>query len=441
MGKQVIDDEPCVLIERSDAADGSRSLMKIVIATSLLNGLELFDFSVFGLFAAMIGDQFFPSVDPMTSLLFAVATFGVGFLFRPVGAIVIGAYADRAGRRRALLATSWMATLGTAAIVLCPPYAALGVAAPLIVVLARVLQGLAIGGEMGAAAALVVEAASPALRGRAIGSQLAGNALAPLLGASLGSLLGSILSPEQLTAWGWRVAFAFALPLLAVGYYLRRQFLANDAPRAHTAGYAVRRRPGRLARHHIRTLILATLSTSFSTVSFYSIVYYMPAWLNRVMHKNVVTGFLSTAFSGLLIMMLAPPSGWLADRLPRRKPLVIAVAAALAAVIPPIFYLIIHTGTATILLAGVACITALVAVGGCVVNVLILEAWPQHVRASGYGIGYAVGTALFGGTAQLVVTALVNWSGNPMAVAWYATPCCLLSVGALLCFKEERADA
>jgi hypothetical protein len=93
-----------------------------------------------------------------------------------------------------------------------------------------------------------------------------------------------------------------------------------------------------------------------------------------------------------------------------------------------------------ILLTGVACITALVAVGGCVVNVLILEAWPQHVRASGYGTGYAVGTALFGGTAQLVVTALVNWSGNPMAVAWYAAPCCLLSVGALLCFKEERAD-
>jgi len=410
----------------------------VVAATALLNGFELYDFTVFGLFAATIGDQFFPSADAMTSLLLAVATFGVGFLARPLGAIVFGSYADRFGRRAALLLTCWMAAFATLALVVCPSYASIGVAAPLIAVAARVLQGLAVGGEWGPAGALVMEVAPASRRGLVVGWLLVGHGSAPLAGALIGTWLSHMLAPAQLAAWGWRAAFAAGLPLFAVGYYVRRRLLGGEVQQqARTMHRPLRE----LFRHHSKTLTVATLLMGFRTAPLYAVVFYMPTYVERVLHRHVTTGFLASALATSLLVVLAPPSGWLIDRLPRRKPLVLATASIAGVAVLPIVFLMTQAPTTIVLMGGVFCIAVLLPLGSCAATVLTLEALPSTVRATGQGMAYALGTALFGGTAQVIVTALIKWTGNPMSVAWYVAACCLLSVGALLPFKEERTRA
>jgi MFS transporter, MHS family, proline/betaine transporter len=436
--------EDCFSIQRADkpTPHGEHAhILKLVLTTALLNGLELFDFTVFGLFAAIIAGQFFPFANAANAVLLAVGTFGAGFLVRPLGAMMIGAYADRFGRRSALLATCWLATLGTAAIALCPPYATLGIAAPLIVVAARFVQGLAAGGEIGPAAALIMEAAPASRRGYVVGLQLAGNGLAPLLGASVGTLMSSVLSHAQLAAWGWRIAFAVGIPLVLVAYYARRQLFDTDGGYSDRSGDGERTcgPVGELFQHHGRTLFLATLLMCFRTVPLYAIVLYMPTYMSHVIHKPVVTGFFSSAISALLLMLLAPLSGLLIDTLPRRKPLLVATTVASALAVYPLFLLITRVGSAAALLIGVSCMTAIIAIGGCVATVLVLEALPRHVRATGHGTSYALGVALFGSTAQFIVTALIKWTGNPMSIAWYVAPCCLLSVGAALGLRENRS--
>ncbi len=418
-----------------------KRILKIVIATALVNGLELFDVLVFGLFATIIGGQFFPFAGVTKAGLFVAATFGVGFLARPVGALVIGAYADRFGRRKALVATCWIATLGTVAIALCPTYATLGIAAPVIVVVARILQGLAAGGDIGPSSAFVMEAVPASRRGFFVSCQLAGNGLAPLLGASVGALLSGFLSPAQLSAWGWRIAFAVGIPLIALSYYARRQLSDVDARYSGKSGGKAFEPIRELFRHHGRTLVLTTLLAPCSTVPLYAVVLYMPTYMSHVIHKPIVTGFLSTVMSALLLMALSPLLGLLIDKMPRRKPLLLAAAVGGALAVYPVFLLITRKGTAAALLIGVSCMTAIVAFCGCVAAVVVLEALPKHVRATGRGTSYALGAALFGGTAPLIVTALIKWTGDPVSVAWYVAPCCLLSAGAVLGLKEGRWDA
>jgi MHS family proline/betaine transporter-like MFS transporter len=428
-------------IRRNDASphlDDRTRILKIVIATALVNGLELFDVMVFGLFAAIIGGQFFAFAGAAKSALFAAVAFGASFWARPVGALVIGAYADRFGRRKALIATCWIATLGTAALALCPPYATLGIAAPAIVVAARILQGLAAGGEIGPSSAFVMEAVPASRRGYFVSCQLAGNGLAPLLGALVGVLLSDLLSPAQLSAWGWRIAFAVGMPLVALSYYARRQLSDVDARFSRKPGGKAYKPVRKLFRHHGRTLVLATLLTSCSTVPLYAVVFYMPTYMSHVIHKPIVTGFLSTAISALLLMALSPLLGLLIDKMPRRKPLLLAAAVGGALAVYPVFLLVTRIGTAAALLIGVSCMTVIVAFGGCVAAVLVLEALPRHVRATGRGTSYALGAALFGGTAPLIVTALIKWTGDPVSIAWYVAPCCLLSAGAVLRLKEGR---
>src|ERR1700744_4204081 len=194
-----------------------RELLKAVVAASLVTGFEMFDFTVYGFFAAMIGEQFFPARDPLTSLLLAVGTFGVGFFMRPLGAMMIGAYADRVGRRAAMVRTTWMMAAGTTALGLCPPFATIGVAAPLIVVAGRSLQGFALGGDLGVAASFVIETAPAARRGYLLSWQFTSQGAAALLGASLGVLLSHTLSSTAFTAWGWRVPFLIGLLIAPVG--------------------------------------------------------------------------------------------------------------------------------------------------------------------------------------------------------------------------------
>ncbi|WP_240648071.1 MFS transporter [Pararobbsia silviterrae] len=405
----------------------------VIAATSFISCLELFDFTVFALFAGTIGEQFFPSSNPMTSLLLAVGTFGVGFLMRPLGAIWIGRHADRRGRRAALVVTSMLMALSTAAIALCPAYAAIGVAAPIVVVIARLLAGLAAGGEVGAAATYAMDTVPVARRGFAIGWQLAGQGAAALLGACTGLALTHALTPASFASWGWRMPFALGALVAPAGLYVRLRLpeTRTHAPRDDEAA----------DRALIRPVALATLMMLWRTIPFYAIVVYMPSYLTRVMHFPERVGFRCAALSALVLVIVAPLSGRLADRLTRRKPLLLATSGLTTLLVYPVFFVIVHARGEGAVLAAVAAISALIGLGASIATVLVLEGMPARARATGFAVSYALGVGIFGGTAQFAATALVRWTGDPMSVAWYVAPACLVSFIACGLFDERRVRA
>ena len=424
---------------RAAHANSHREMLKVVIATSLVTCLELFDFTVFSYFAVMIGDQFFPATDPMTSLLLAVGTFGVGFFMRPLGAMVIGAYADRVGRRAAMTITIWLTAAGTAAIALCPPFAVIGLAAPVIIIVGRLLQGFAAGGEVGAAVTFAMEAAPPPQRGMLVSSQYASQAAAALLGAVFGMLLTSTLSPASLTQWGWRIPFLVGLSIVPAGLYMRRRLV--DGPVRGASDRSTSIPFVELCREHGGTLVLATLGKIWSTVPVYAVITYMPSYVTRVLHMPPIIGFMSSTLSTLLLVVVSPLSGLLADRLPRRKPMVLITAGTTAVLVYPVFAMMTLTQSPLAVVLGSAVISVLLALGTSIGALLVLEAFPARVRASGFAISHALGITLFGGTAQFIITGLIKWTGDPVSAAWYVAPACLVSFVAVLAFKEHHAVA
>jgi MHS family proline/betaine transporter-like MFS transporter len=419
--------------------ENPRELLKTVVAASLVTGLEMFDFTVFGFFAVMIGDRFFPANDPMTSLLWAVGTFGVGFFMRPVGALVIGTYADRVGRRAAMARTSWMMALGTAALGVCPSFASIGVIAPLVVIAGRSLQGFAVGGDIGVAAAFVLEAAPVSRRGYIVSWQIASQGAAALLGAILGVLITSTVSPAALASWGWRIPFWIGLLIAPVGLYVRHRlrddpFLVNATGRTGTS-------LSELFRQHGMTIALAMLLMMGQTIPVYAIVYFMPSYVTRVMHMPAVTGFQASALSALLLVIVPPMAGRLIDSLPRRKPLALVSSGCAALLVYPVFLMTAHATSVLPILFGVAAFSILVAFGAVAVALLVLEALPARLRASGMAVSHALNVALFGGTAQFIVTGLIKWTGNPLSAAWYVAPACAVSFCALMLFRERRYEA
>jgi MHS family proline/betaine transporter-like MFS transporter len=415
-----------------------RELLKTVVAASLVTGLEMFDFTVFGFFAVMIGDRFFPASDPLTSLLWAVGTFGVGFFMRPVGAMTIGAYADRVGRRAAMTRTSWMMAVGTAALVLCPSFASIGVIAPLIVIAGRSLQGFAVGGDIGVAAAFVLEAGPVSRRGYLVSWQLASQGAAALLGATLGLLITSTMSPAAVASWGWRIPFALGLLIAPVGLYVRRRL--PDHPILSNAAHGSATPLTELCREHGTTILLAILMIIGQSIPVYTIVYFMPSYATRVMHMPAVTGYLASALSALLLVVIPPLAGRLLDRMRRRKPLALVASGSTALLVYPVFFVITRATSVLPILCGVGLMSIMVAFSACAVTLLVLEAFPARVRASGMAVSHALQVALFGGTAQFIVTGLIRWTGDPMSAAWYVAPACVVSFGALMLFKERRFE-
>ncbi|RYY13958.1 MAG: MFS transporter [Alphaproteobacteria bacterium] len=258
--------------------------MRLIAAVSLGNGLEMYDFTIYSFFSVYIAATFFPSGDPLTSLLLAVGTFGVGFLFRPIGALVLGRYADRAGRRAAMMLTIWLMAGGTAVIALCPGYSTLGVASPIILVLGRLLQGFSAGGEVGAATSLLLEAGGRR-RGFTVSWQLASQGAATLVGAGSGLLLTKLLPTQDLAAWGWRIPFVIGLLIAPVGAFIRRSI-----PDEHGAAGNEAPPLGVLFSTQRRLMLLAIPVVMGSTVTSYVMVYFMPSFLTfrRSLHQPAI---------------------------------------------------------------------------------------------------------------------------------------------------------
>lgn len=397
-----------------------------VAATAAGNALEFYDFIAYGTFAVYIGRAFFPSGNPLTSLLLSLATFGVGFLTRPLGGLWIGAYADRAGRRPALTLTIALMALGTLALVLTPSYSTIGPAAPVILVLARLAQGFALGGEVGPATAVLLECAPLGRRGAFVSWQGITQGVAVLAAGLVGFGLAQTLSAEQLAAWGWRLPFALGLLIVPIGLYMRRRLPETLEATGVDGSAAVLRT---LWAHHGTTLVLAVLIIMSLTISTY-VNTYMTTYALTTLRMSASQAMVASVGNGASMMIAALVSGRLCDRYGRKLVMIIP-RVALLAVVYPAFLLLLHRTTPLMLVLVTVCLQLIGGLSGTAALTAIAEAFPNQTRSSALAVTYALAVAVFGGTAQFIVTWLLGLTGDRAAPAYYVMATSVISLWAM----------
>jgi MFS family permease len=420
----------------ADAARSNRAIRSTIVAAALGNGLEFFDFTVYSFFAALIGKLFFPAGSELGSLMLSLATFGVGFVARPLGGVVIGAYADRAGRKPALVLTVLMMALGTGVIGCAPTYASIGYAAPALIVCGRLLQGFSAGGEVGAATTLLMETAIRGQRSSLVSWQIASQGGALLAGALVAVTLSRTLSHEALLSWGWRVPFLIGLLIGPLGFYLRRR-LDDTLPVASAAG-APNPRTALRRTLPLRQIVAGTMLVIGGTSSMYTIAFFMPSFLTLTLGMPPAVSSLAGGVAGAVLLIGSPLGGRIADRVRSRKTLLYALSIVSLLILLPAFHAIRTWPSIGTVLVVVAVLIGMMTLSGPAGFVLILEALRPEVRATSLGIIYALGVTVFGGFAQLIVSALWRWSGSFYAPAWYVLACGLVSLAGLALFAEAR---
>ncbi|MEN7531246.1 MULTISPECIES: MFS transporter [unclassified Cupriavidus] len=428
-------------VTAATANDLSKSTRRrAIIAATIGNGLEWFDFTVYSFFAVIIAKLFFPTGNDLTSFLLTVATFGVGFFMRPVGAIVLGVYADRVGRKAALTLTILLMALGTAIIGLAPTYDSIGLWAPALIVLARLIQGFSAGGEVGGATAFLIEHAPDEERGMYASWQQASQGISFMLGAAMGALVINGLDQAQIDSWGWRIPFLFGLLIGPVGMYIRSHL---EEPPEFEARQAERRANNvkfsplsQVLRDHPREVLAGLGVTILWTVCTYVLVFYMPSYAKQQLGLPLGATFQSTAICGAIILVLCPLMGMLSDRVGRKRMLTVVALAILVLAYPLFHWLNVAPTTATLLKVQIVLGILLAAFTGPAPAVLA-EQFPTEVRSTGLSLAYNFAVTIFGGFAPLIVTWLIESTHNKLAPAYYVIAAAAISVVALF-FMHDR---
>jgi len=406
------------------AAPSKAMIRRIVFSSSIGNALEWFDFLVYGYFATVIAKAFFPSNDEWLSTMLAIGTFGISFLMRPLGAIVLGVYGDRKGRKAALTLAILLMMVGTFTMAVMPSYQHIGIAAPLLILLARLVQGFAVGGEFGSATAFMVEH-SEARRGYYASWQFASQGLAAIMAAAFGSVLSAWLPQPQLESWGWRIPFVFGLLVGPVGYYIRShldetpEFLATRSERNANA-------PGVSFSNQWLNLLLAVGIVAQSTVGVYVLQLYMPMYAVKQLHLPATASFAVVVLNGGLQFIFSPLMGALSDRLGRIR-IMLATSIFMGVTIYPMFaWLQAHPTVASLVVLQSAAGILKAAYSGPM-PALMSEIFPTRVRSTGLSIGYALGVTLFGGFAPTIVEAFIHVTGDKLAPSYYVLLAAALS--------------
>jgi MFS family permease len=417
-----------------DGAMAEAGISRTAVAAAVAgNALEFYDFVIYAYFAVYIGKTFFPVHGEFGSLLAAVATFGVGFFTRPLGGVLIGAFADKTGRKPAMILTVALITIGTLGLAATPSYASIGMAAPIIVVLCRLLQGLALGGEVGPATALLIEAAPQGRRGLYSSWQIASQGLAVAVGGIFGVTLSLLLSPQDLAAWGWRVPFLVSLLLVPIAICIRRSLPETHTGADERSGAAI---VGSVFREHRKILILGVLATASTAVAS-QVGNYMVTYAVQVLKLPAALSQGSVLMGGVVTFAFALVGGALCDRLGRRAVNLLPRLALMLLIVPLFVWLSGAPGAAT-LLTVTAVLAALTAMFGTAGLVQVPELLPIAVRSTGLSLVYAIGTSVFGGTTQFVVTWLLAITHDPMAPAWYVVVMSAVSILAMWMLPESR---
>jgi MHS family citrate/tricarballylate:H+ symporter-like MFS transporter len=393
------------------------SVKRAAFAATIGNMLEFYDFITYSFFAIQIGHTFFPRQGEYGSLMLSLATFGAGFVTRPMGGIVLGIYSDRVGRRPAMLLS--FALMGSAilAISVTPSYNAIGIAAPIIVIIARMMQGFALGGEVGPTTAYLMEVAPPERRALVVSWQPTSQQIAATTGALVGFVLSKTMTSEALQSYGWRVAFLIGAICLPFGFWMRRT-LPETIPQGKSSDRSIESLSHlALAGRHIRLIVLALMILASGTISTY-VTQYMTTYAQNTLHVASSLAFATSLVSNGLGIAGALLGGWLADLL-GRKPVMIYPQLVALALTYPIFLWIAGAPGAWSLLFGFGALSLIGSLPFTAFYATFTEALPQQIRGGVFATVYAVAIASFGGTAQLVVTWLLYISGDPLAPAWY----------------------
>jgi MFS family permease len=403
-----------------------------VAAIAAGNALEFYDFLTYSFFAVQIGKTFFPSDNPTTSLLASLATFGAGFLTRPVGALVIGRLADRIGRKPAMLLSFGLMGVGLIGLSLTPSFAAIGLAAPILAIAFRMIQGFALGGEVGPSTAFLIEAAPPHRRGLYVSMQYMSQDASILVAGLIGMGLAHVLAPADLTAYGWRIAFLVGAVIVPFGLIMRRglvETLHDDEPALLPPSAPAK---GALPVRLIVVLGLAMLACG-TTISY--LMDYLTTYATATLGMASTAGFGATVVLGLVGVIFDPIGGWLSDRF-GRKPVMIAPLLLLLILVAPCFIAIAHYRTATVLWGATAVMQALAAIAGSSVLVAITESIPKRVRSGSLALIYAVAISIFGGSAQFTVAWLTHVTHNNLAPAGYMAVGIAVGLTAMIALSE-----
>jgi len=428
-------------MDASAAAAGSAlGKKRAITAITIGNALEFYDFTVYGFMTSVLGRTFFPSMSPYAQLLLAIAGFGVGFLARPLGGILIGAYADKHGRKKAMGLTIALMAIGCAMIAFAPTPAQVGILAPLIIVAARLIQGFSAGGEVGASTTLLVEYAGRNDRAFMGSWQVASQGLGVMLGALVSSILIMSLPTEALDSWGWRIPFVLGMVIAPVGMYIRRRLHETHAEADNMGGQSERRAKIRiLFADHWRELIKASLLFLSCTVGIYIVAFYLPTFASKELKLPVYVGIWAGVVFGIVNFVVAPFAGWLAD-LKGRKPLILWSRLALLVLLFPAFGWLIDAPSPTRLYLVVGVLSVFLTSQFPALLVMLTEIFPRHVRATGLSVVYSTVVAVFSGFSPFVLTWLVHESGNRMAPAWYLLGITIVSTIALFFIVDRTGE-
>lgn len=381
-----------------------------MLAVAVGNAIEFYDFVTYAFFAAQIGHAFFPSDTKGTSLLASLATFGVGFISRPLGAVVLGRLGDRIGRKPAMLISFGLIGVGVIGLPLVPSYASIGILAPILAIVFRLIQGFALGGEVGPSTAFMMEAAPPLRRGLYISLQAMSADAAVMVAGIVGLVLANTLSPEALQSWGWRAALLVGAIIVPVGLALRRT-LGETLPPLQAA-----LAPPRVRGYGRNAVAGLTLLAAATTTNY--LLNYMTTYAGSTLGMPAGIAFGATAIVGLSGVICDPLGGWLSDR-HGRKPVMVIPWLFLAVAVFPCFALLTRERSGFALYTACAVLACASTLSTSVSLIAITESLPQRVRSGGLSILYAVSIAVFGGSTQFVVAWLTRLTGSPLAPAWY----------------------
>jgi MFS family permease len=415
-----------------------RQKIRTVFRVASGNFLEMYDFMIFGYFSAAIGRAYFPAQSAFASLMFSLATFAVGFLIRPLGAIFLGAYIDHIGRRRGLLVTLGLMSVGTLTIALVPGYETIGLLAPILVVLGRLCQGFSAGVELGGVSVYLAEIATPGHKGFYVSWQSGSQQVAVVFAGVLGYTLSNLLPPEALVAWGWRIPLLIGCLIIPFIFLIRRtleetpEFAARKHHPTPSEVYA-----GMLG--HARLIVTGVAMVLMTTVSFYTITAYTPTFGKEILRLTQSDALLVTLCVGLSNLFWLPVMGSLSDRIGRRPVLITFAATAVLTAYPAMAWLAVAPSFSKLLIVELWFSFMYAGYNGAMV-VYLTEIVPVAVRTAGFSLAYSLATTI-GGSTPVIVTALIHATGNrAMPGAWLSVAATVALVATLISGYQMRSE-
>jgi MFS transporter, MHS family, proline/betaine transporter len=408
------------------------SMHRMIIAATVGNVLEWFDFVVYGFFAVTIAEVFFPAGNPTVSLLITFGAFGLAYLVRPLGAIVVGGFTDRAGRKAGLLLSIALMMIGTTLMAVTPSYATIGVAAPILITVARLLQGFSVGGEFGSAVSFLAEHGG-GRRGFAASWQFATGGMITVLASLFGVTLTTLLNHQQLIDWGWRIPYFFGMLIGPAGLYVRAKIV--ETPEFVEAELPPTIPIRDLLRRHPLPVLLGLGISIISNSSFY-ILAYVPTYGVKTLHLPASTGFTATLIGGLVLAIGCPFAGHWSDKISR--PLIMVITCWLFVLTPYMaFWLMAALPSLAACIIAVAWLQLLKAGYSGVLPSLLSEQFPVETRAIGVALSFSTAVSIFGGLAPLIATWLIAQTGDALSPSYYLIVTALLSLAALIAIQRR----